>query len=253
MSFRQILDERLIVVINLAKGLLGEGNSALLGAFFVAGLQKAAMARADSQQSARAGFHLYLDEWQNYTTDNIRDIISESRKFGLSLHLANQFPEQVPQDLFKAALNATGTLMCFRLSYQSAKVMVHELLPTELPVESSWQQGFLRVGRFGFPFPVQVQKVLGPKELVTMLTVLAPREFVLKRRGPYAPVKLITLEAPTPGMTPELLDARQQLIRISGERYGILKAEARREVEQKTLAPDMIDGQYLILSDWEKD
>ena len=82
-DFRDLMDEGRILLVNAPKGILGEGLSALLAAFVVAHIQKAALARASSQR--RQPFYLYLDEFQNYTTDNIQDILSESRKYALSL------------------------------------------------------------------------------------------------------------------------------------------------------------------------
>ena len=92
-TFRQIMDRQLVLLVHLPKGTIGEGASALMGAFIVAHIQKAALARADS--AYRNIFYLYLDEFQNYTTDNIRDILSESRKYSLSMTLVHQYLEQL--------------------------------------------------------------------------------------------------------------------------------------------------------------
>src|SRR5690606_29192722 len=97
LNFRDVLDRKLILLVNLPKGRIGEGASALFGAFIVAHLQKAALARADSRY--RTPFYIYLDEFQNYTTDNITDILSESRKYAMSLTLAHQYVDQLQPHL----------------------------------------------------------------------------------------------------------------------------------------------------------
>ncbi|MHB8136629.1 MAG: type IV secretory system conjugative DNA transfer family protein, partial [Anaerolineaceae bacterium] len=124
-NFRTILDQNMIFLANLPKGIIGEGASSLLAAFLVAHFQKAALSRANVY--SRENFYLYLDEFQNYTTDNIKDILSESRKYGLSLILANQYLDQIPVDLRQAVLNTSGTLVSFRVGFQDASRLAKEL------------------------------------------------------------------------------------------------------------------------------
>ena len=92
-DFREVLDRRLVLLVNLPKGTIGEGASALLGAFIVAQLQKAALGRADTDQ--REPFYLYLDEFQNYTTDNIQDILSEFAQVRTVAHPGPPVPGSV--------------------------------------------------------------------------------------------------------------------------------------------------------------
>ena len=124
-NFRKILDRNQVLLVNLPKGILGEGNSALLGAFIVAHLQQAALSRANSWE--RNPFFLYLDEFQNYTTDNIKDILSESRKYALSLVMAHQYLAQLAEDLRGAVLNTAGTIVCFRIGYHDANELCRDL------------------------------------------------------------------------------------------------------------------------------
>lgn len=240
--FRQILDRGLVLLVNTSKGVLGEGNSALLGAFIVAHIQKAALARADGTH--RAPFFLYLDEFQNYTTDNIQDILSESRKYGLSLVLAHQYLDQLPPHLLGAVLNTTGTLACFRVGYQDASLLAHELFPPKYLMHFWWELHFMRFGKFPMPLPIPQSEPVARDELVTLLTQLDRREFVAKRRGPYPPVKLRTFDMPTPVMTEELWEARAQLMRISGERYGRLKCQVREEVRNDPIDINPVDISY---------
>lgn len=126
-NFRSIMDEQKILLVHLPKGILGEGLSSLLASFIVAHLQKAALSRSDSEH--RPPFYLYLDEFQNYTTDNIEDILSESRKYALSLILAHQYLRQLPDSLRSAVLNTVGTIVCFRVGYQDGLTLAKEIFP----------------------------------------------------------------------------------------------------------------------------
>lgn len=116
-NFRHIMDSGKILLVNLPKGIIGEELSSLLAAFIVAMIQKAALSRASTHN--RQSFYLYLDEFQNYTTDNIKDILSESRKYSLSLTLAHQYLDQLSSDLRSAVFNTIGTIVCFRVGYKA--------------------------------------------------------------------------------------------------------------------------------------
>lgn len=226
-QFRRVLDEGLILLVNTSKGPLGVSNSALLEAFLVAHLQKAALARADTPH--RRAFYLYLDEFQNYTTDNIKDILSESRKYALSLILAHQYLDQLSGDLLSAVLNTTGTLLAFRVGYQDAQFLAKELFPPDYLTQREWNLRFLRMGKVPVPVPIPHNVPLTPAELIATLTHLRHREFVVRRRGPYPPLKQRTLDMPAPALSKELWEAREELIRRSAERYGRVKTEIRVE------------------------
>lgn len=227
-NFRRILDDKLILLVNLSKGILGEGNSALLGAFIVAHLQQAALSRANSRN--RDLFFLYLDEFQNYTTDNIRDILSESRKYGLSLILAHQYLDQLAADLRGAVLNTAGTIACFRLGYQDASVMARELFPPNHLRETHHEFDMVRIAGHRLPMLQERTEALSHEALVNQLTQLRAREFWTKRRGPHRPVKQRALAMPEPLSSRELYAARRRLVELSGQRFGTLKSEVRKEL-----------------------
>lgn len=229
-NFRKILDDKSILLVNLSKGILGEGNSALLGAFLVAHLQQAALSRANSRQ--RDIFFLYLDEFQNYTTDNIKDILSESRKYGLSLILAHQYLDQLGMDLRGAVLNTPGVISCFRLGYQDASILAREVFPPNSLHETHREWNFARLAGHPIPMLQEQHEVLKHDALVHQLTSLRPREFWTKRRGPYAPVKQRALLMPEPVMGKELFAARKALVELSGQRFGTLKSKVRAELAQ---------------------
>ena len=231
-DFRQLLDRRLILLVNLSKGMLGEAPSALLAAFIVAHLQKAALSRADTQR--RVPFYLYLDEFQNYTTDNIKDILSESRKYALSLILAHQYLDQLSADLRSAVLNTAGTLTSFRVSYNDAYHLAKEIFPS--PDFLSTRETNVRFNRSGLlPFPRiwSRQDKPGWDGLALLLSKLRPREFWVRRRGPYLPIKQRTFEMPDPVLDIELESRMQALLDLSGKRFGRLKSEVEPEFKHR--------------------
>lgn len=228
-NFRKILDDNSILLVNLSKGILGEGNSAMLGAFIVAHVQQAALSRANTRR--RKQVFLYLDEFQNYTTDNIKDILSESRKYGLSLILAHQYLDQLTVDLRGAVMNTAGTMVCMRLGYHDASIIAREMFPPGALKETEHEIGFKKLAKFPVPFFEEKWEPLKHEALVTLLTQLRPREFWTKRRGPEPPVKQRTMNLPEIEPTPELVQARKELIALSGRRFGRLKAEVREELK----------------------
>jgi len=96
-NFREMMNKRRIILVHIPKGVLGENTSNLMGAFIVAQIQQAALSRSTS--SDRKPYYLYLDEFQNYTADNISDILSESRKYELSMVLAHQYLDQLDRQI----------------------------------------------------------------------------------------------------------------------------------------------------------
>ncbi|MBI2405608.1 ATP-binding protein [Candidatus Microgenomates bacterium] len=122
----KIMNEGKILVLNLSQGKLGEDNSSLLGAMVVTKLQLAAMERVNVPESERRDFFLYVDEFQNFATTSFIKILSEARKYRLSLVLANQYIAQVPEDVQKAILGNVGSLVSFVVSAQDAHVLAQE-------------------------------------------------------------------------------------------------------------------------------
>lgn len=239
-DFRRMLDEGKILLVNLSKGILGEGTSALVGAFIVALIQKAALGRADEKdEQFRKTFYFYLDEFQQYTTDNIQDILAESRKYGLSLVLAHQYLEQLPSTLRAAVLNITLTQICFRIGYHDASILVHDLFPPDFFVESisGWQLAPLG-DITAVPLPAVSQEPLSHEKIAAVLTSLRNREFWVKHRGPTLPVKQKTLTMPPIVWTDELRRTIAWLRDESGMRYGRLKTDVRKELTRDRLDAD---------------
>jgi len=126
-DIREIMDNRKILIMNLSKGLIGEDASALLGAMMVTKIQLAAMERVDTPEDQRKDFYLYVDEFQNFATESFANILSEARKYRLSLVLANQYIEQVPEAVQNAIFGNCGTLIAFRVGAKDAKSLVEEM------------------------------------------------------------------------------------------------------------------------------
>lgn len=122
-NIRQIMDERKILIVNLSRGLMGEDNASLLGALFVTKMQLAAMSRADIPASERSPFYLYVDEFQNFATDSFATILSEARKYGLNLTVANQYIAQMPTEVKDAVFGNVGSIIAFRMSADDAGTM----------------------------------------------------------------------------------------------------------------------------------
>lgn len=128
---RKIMDEGKILAVNLSKGLIGEDNAAILGAFLVTKVQLAAMSRSDIPNVAdRRPFYLYVDEFQNFATDSFAVILSEARKYGLNLTVANQYISQMTDSVRDAVFGNVGTTISFRVSADDAPILAKQFEPT---------------------------------------------------------------------------------------------------------------------------
>ncbi len=125
-DLEKIMNEGKILILNLSQGKLGEDNSALLGAMIITQIQLAAMGRAYQHEEERRDFFLYVDEFQNFATHSFIKILSEARKYRLSLTLANQYIEQIDEDVQKAIFGNIGTLISFVMGARDAKIFTQE-------------------------------------------------------------------------------------------------------------------------------
>ena len=128
-SFREVMDSGKILLINLAKGEIGEENSNFLGLILVPRILMAAMSRQDIPEEQRRDFYLYVDEFQNFATPDFAQILSEARKYRLNLTVANQFIGQVEEEVKNAVFGNVGTLICFRVGVTDANYLAHEFSP----------------------------------------------------------------------------------------------------------------------------
>ncbi|MCA9387603.1 MAG: type IV secretion system DNA-binding domain-containing protein [Candidatus Andersenbacteria bacterium] len=133
-NVQEIMDQGKILLVNLSKGTVGEVNSDLLGLIIVSKLQMAAFSRAARPESQRRDFFLYIDEFQNYTTDSISTILSEARKYRLGLTVAHQFLGQLVGDnndtsIRDAIFGNVGTMVAYRIGVDDAETFAKEFEP----------------------------------------------------------------------------------------------------------------------------
>lgn len=129
LHIRQIMDDEKIFIVNLAKGRLGDDSANLLGALLVSTVSLAAFSRAEIVESKRRKFFLYIDEFQNFTTLSVANMVSELRKYKVGLILAHQHLHQLEPDVRHAVLANVGTLVAFRLGPEDAPLFARELAP----------------------------------------------------------------------------------------------------------------------------
>ncbi len=141
-NFRKVMDERKILLINLAKGRIGEENSNFLGLILVPKILIAAMSRTDVPEDQRPDFYLYVDEFQNFATPDFAQILSEARKYHLNLTVANQFIGQIEDGVKNAIFGNVGTIISFRVGVTDANYLQHEF------EEKFAESDFLNIERY---------------------------------------------------------------------------------------------------------
>ncbi len=128
-NFRDIMDNKKIILVNLAKGRLGELNANLIGLVLVGKILMAALSRVDSFGKPLPDFYMYIDEFQNISTDSISSILSEARKYGLSLTVAHQFIAQLDPGIKDAVLGNVGSMAVFRVGSEDAHFLESQFAP----------------------------------------------------------------------------------------------------------------------------
>jgi len=196
----QVMNDRSILLVNLAKGRIGEDRANLLGALLITKFYLAALERQDVPEEQRRDFFLYVDEYESFATDAFPSILSEARKYHLNLTLINQYLDQVPRDISRSVLGNVGNWAVFRVGSADAQVMADEFSPF-IKLEQLQRQRNYRV----------IYKLLadGVSTIPTSTVTLPAKQ----HEGDEA--------------TPETI------IRISRKRY----ARNRELVEKKILAP----------------
>ena len=184
-NLQEIMDEGKILILNLSQGKLGEDNAALLGAMVITQIQLAAMNRSFQKEENRRDFFLYVDEFQNFATESFIKILSEARKYRLSLTLANQYSDQLEEQIQHAIYGNVGTLMSFVVGAHDAERLTKEY------AEIYTENDLVSLGKF---------------EIVLKLSIDGMTS---------APFPAITL--PLPAVKN---DNRDAIIRHSKERYG---------------------------------
>jgi len=146
-DFRKVMDEGKIIIINLSKGKVGEGNANLIGSMLVTKIYLAAMSRADFSESnlkRLPNFYLYVDEFQSFANKSFADILSEARKYKLNLTIAHQYIEQMEEEVRDAVFGNVGTMIAFRVGAFDAEVLEKEFAPT-FTAEDLVNLGFVQI------------------------------------------------------------------------------------------------------------
>lgn len=130
LNFREIMDQKKILLVNLSKGRLGEINANLLGLIIVGKILMAALSRVDMFGQTMNDFYLYIDEFQNVTTNSITQILSEARKYRLSLNIAHQYISQIDESIKNAVFGNVGSMAVFRVDADDAKYLESRFAPT---------------------------------------------------------------------------------------------------------------------------
>lgn len=193
-DIRDIMDGKKIFIMNLSKGRIGEDSSRLLGGMLITKIQLAAMERVDTPEADRKDFFLYVDEFQNFATPSFANILSEARKYRLSLIMAHQYVKQLDEVVADAVFGNVGTTVTFRIGGPDAEMLVKEFTPTFT------EEDIVNLPKFHV-------------FLKLMIDGLASQPFSATTMGPIG--------SPT--------DSREKVIRVSRERYS----EPRDRVEEK--------------------
>lgn len=195
-DLREVMDNKKILIVNLSKGRTGDLNSKLLGMIFVMRFQAAAMSRSDIPESERKDFALYVDEFQNFSTDSFATIMSEARKYHLNLIVANQFTTQLTEEIRDAVFGNMGSVVAFRVGQNDVDALTRYFSP-EFDAED-----LLRVPNYN-----------------TVVRTLAGGV-------PTRPFSMATIP-PVGAPNPKLLPALKQL---SAAKYGRPKAQVEAEI-----------------------
>jgi len=129
-DFREVMDNKKILLVNLSKGRLGEINSSLIGLIIVGKILMSALSRTDSFGKELPPFYLYIDEFQNVTTDSISSILSEARKYGLGLNVAHQYVSQLEEGIKNSVFGNVGSMAIYRVGTEDAEFLARQLEPT---------------------------------------------------------------------------------------------------------------------------
>ena len=200
-DIRRIMDEEKILIINLAKGRVGEENSRLLGAMMVTKLYLTAMSRVDTPEPDRKDFYLYVDEFQNFATESFANILSEARKYRLNLTVAHQYVFQMEEMVQHAIFGNVGTMVVFRVGGEDAELLEKEFMPE---------------------FTQQDLVNLGFKQIYTKLMIdgITSRPFSAETIPPF----------PRPAES-----SRGLIIKTSRERYGTPRAVVEDNIRRFTM------------------
>jgi len=186
-NFRRAMDEGKILIINLAKGSIGEENSAFLGLVLIPKILMAAMSRQDTPEPERKDFYLYVDEFQNFATQDFAVIMSEARKYHLNLIVGNQFISQMDDEIKNAVFGNVGSICSFRVGISDAGFLVNQFRPEfnehdllNLPIGNTYLKTMINgVPQSPFSLNITADEVKKPgnRELAEMVKKLSSLKY----------------------------------------------------------------------------
>ncbi len=198
---RKVMDEGKILLINLSKGLIGEENSQFLGLLMVPRILNAAMQRADIPEAQRRDFYLYVDEFQNFATEDFAQILSEARKYRLNLIVANQYIAQIEEKVRDAVFGNVGTITSFKVGVNDASYLQNEFNPV------FDQNDLINIDNYN---------------IYTKMLVDGEYPSPFSAKVPYDPQKF-----------PEFDDVSKTIVELSRLRYGREKKIVEAEINQR--------------------
>lgn len=217
-NLREIMDQKKILIMNLSKGAVGEGGAQLLGAMMITKMQLAAMSRVDIPEHERQDFYAYIDEFQNFSTDSFAEILSEARKYRLSLILAHQYVDQLSEIVRGAVFGNVGTTIVFRIGAADAEFMEREFSPV-LTVED-----LVNLPKWKIYLKLMIDGVTSQ------------------------PFSADTLPDPEP----ELISMRDKIIEFSRQTYGNTKASLQKDNELKNESSKSVSSKDKNTSQYSK-
>lgn len=207
LNLREAMDSGKIILINLSKGKIGEDNASMIGSLLVTKFQIDAMSRADIRPEDRRPFYLYIDEFQNFATDSFATILSEARKYKLSLIMANQYTSQLLETIRDAIFGNIGSIFSFTIGYDDAKVIAN-----------------------------QFKEMVSTNDLISLPRFTAYTRMMIN--GVTSdPFSMKTMPLPTPEWS---LEQTKKIIEQSRQRYAMPKSELEALLDawqKKTFSP----------------
>ena len=187
-DIRQLMDEGRILIVDLSRGRLGEDNAAILGSLLITKIQLAAMSRANIPLDERRPFYLYVDEFQNFATESFAVILSEARKYGLYLTVANQYVAQMPDEVRDAVFGNVGSMITFRVGAEDANALARYFEPVFEPIDLvnlNVQNVYITMsidGETSLPFSAKTLRIPEPGYDLTPQIIAHSRQFYSARR-----------------------------------------------------------------------
>jgi hypothetical protein len=197
-KLKDIMDNKKILLVKLPKGILGEENVSLLGAMLITRIYQTALARADIPENERVPFYLFVDEFQNFATESFSNILSESRKYRLSLTMAHQYVSQLSESIRKTVFGNVGSILSFRLGPEDAVMLEKEFVPR---------------------FKAEDITNLGVREIYLKLSI----DDEVKE----------AFSAKTLAVPQSTMNFKDQIVANTRENYSISRANAEREISRE--------------------